>query len=107
MIRVALERLGLRDPEHPVELVGQAIGAALNMDPDLASQLSPQSLATLLKLGGLDGQVVELLARAIEIEQQALEADGHTSAAEFRQEQLVAVRSLLSPESPATSSDKN
>jgi hypothetical protein len=95
LIRRAMEKLGARDTEEPVELAGEAIGLALGMDPTLASRLSPQSLVSLLRLGGLDDHVIGLVARAIELEGQALEAGGGMIAAGFRHEQATAVRSLL------------
>ena len=42
------------------------------MDPGLASRLSPESLVSLLELGGLDDRVIELVAQAIELELEAL-----------------------------------
>ncbi len=95
MVRLALERLGAKDPEAHCRLAGQAIGTALTMDPDLASSLAPQSLASLLKLGDLDDRVVELVAQAIEVEATALENRGDVVLSEFRHEQANAVRSLL------------
>jgi hypothetical protein len=95
MIRKALEKLGAKDPEEPCRLAGQAIGAALAMDPALASSLSPQSLVSLLELSEADSRVIELVAQAIEVEATELENRGDVVASEFRHQQANAVRSLL------------
>ncbi len=102
VIRAALEKLGLKDAEHPVELAGQVIGLVLGMDQDLASQLSPRSLASLLELSSPDDRVIELLAQAIELEAEALEASDQMIAASFRHEQATAVRSLLGAKTRTT-----
>lgn len=95
MIRKTLERLGLRHAEEPVTLASEAIGLALDMDPETASELAPQSLVSLLELRGLDRRVVELVHQAIEVEAVALEDRGEVVAAMFRREQAEAVQSLL------------
>jgi hypothetical protein len=93
-----MEKLGLREAEEPLEVAGQAIGLALGIDPLLASRLSPQSLASLLELSGLDAGVIELVVQAIELEGESLEARDETTPARFRRDQADAVRSLLEAE---------
>jgi hypothetical protein len=96
VIRKTVERLGLRaEEEEPVTLASEAIGLALDMDPETASELAPNSLVSLLELRGLDRRVVELVHQAIEIEAVALEDRGEVVAAMFRREQAEAVRSFL------------
>ena len=95
LVRGALERLGLKEAGERTEIAGQAIGLALGIDPDLAARLSPQSLASMLRLGSLDDRVVELVAQAIEIEAGELQRDGEPDVAEIRGRQAGAVRSLL------------
>ena len=95
LIRLALEKIGAKDIEEPRGLAGQAIGLALNMDPDMASGLSPQTLVSLLRLGSVDDRVISLVGQAIEVEAAALEEGGDPGAAAFRREQAGAVRSLL------------
>ena len=95
LIREALEKLGMKDAEEPCQLAGEAIGLALDMDPVLAADLSPQSLLSLLRLGSLDDRVITLVQQAIEVEAAALGNRGDVIAAGFRREQADAVRSLL------------
>lgn len=95
LIRRAVEKSGIKDAEEPSEVADQAIGLALDMDPGLASRLSPESLVSLLELGSLDDRVIELVAQAIELELETLQADGDTISAELRRSQATAVRSLI------------
>lgn len=95
LVRRALEKSGIKDAEEPHEVADQAIGLALDMDPGLASRLSPESLVSLLELGSLDDRVIELVAQAIELELGALQAGGDTISAEFRRSQAAVVRSLI------------
>ena len=66
--RTALARLRNRGSEERPELVGQAIGLALSMDPVMASNLTPASLTALLQLGEVDNRVMALLQQALDIE---------------------------------------
>jgi hypothetical protein len=97
LIRRATEKMRTGGAEEPYELADQAIGLALDMDPSIASRLSPQSLASLLELGNLDDRVVELVAQAIELEADVLQSGGELIAADVRRDQANAVRSLLGP----------
>jgi hypothetical protein len=100
MVRVALEKLGLKQPEEPHDLAATAIGLALSLDPAYASSLSPQSLRSLFQLGGVDDRIVSLVKQAIEVEASSLERQGDVETARFRYEQAHALQSLLeaSPE---------
>ena len=102
LMRLAMEKLGAKDPEERCDIAGQAIGLALGMDPALASQLSPRSLASLLKLSTLDDQVLGLVAQALELEAGTHETRGDMVTAGFRREQASAVRSsVLGSKCPA------
>jgi hypothetical protein len=96
-IRGAKERLGVGKPAEPEEVAGEAISLVLGMDPFVASRLTPQTLATMLQLGDVNRDVLPLLAEAIELDVQALEAGGRTAEAETRRAQAAAVRSLMGP----------
>jgi len=97
-----LEKLGIKNSEESCEVAGQAIGLALDMDPTLASGLSPQSLVSLLRLSSLDDRVIALVQQAIQVEATALENRGDVAAAGFRHEQANAVRSLLEAKTQTT-----
>ncbi len=101
LIHGAVERLGAKEVEEPVELAGQAIGLVLDMDPCVASRLSPQSLLSLVRISNLDNRIIEMVGQAIELEAAALEGQD-TTTAEFRHEQAKALRSLLDEETAPT-----
>ena len=92
VVRQAMGKLQLLQKDEPFEVAGRAIGLALDMDPALASQLSPESVVSLLRLGEVDDRVVELVARSLELEAQAFEARGEASAAESRRAFAAEVR---------------
>ena len=98
LVRQLAERLRVADTGEPLDVAGQALGLALDMDPAVASELSPRSLASLLRLGSLDERVLRLAHQALQVEATALEARGDTSAAELRLRQADAVRALLTPQ---------
>jgi hypothetical protein len=97
LVRQVVERLRATDSGEPLDVAGQALGLALDMDPAVASELSPRSLASLLSLGSLDERALRLVHQALQIEATVLEARGDSSAAEFRRRQADAVRALLTP----------
>jgi hypothetical protein len=97
LIRRATEQMRSGGAEEPYELADQAIGLALDIDPAVASRLSPQSLVSLLELSNLDDRVIVLVAEALELEAEVLQSSGEMIAADVRREQASAVRSLLGP----------
>lgn len=97
LIRRALERLGADTDEQPYEMLSQAVGLALDMDPALVAGLAPQSLRSLLEINNLDDRVLELMAGALEEQARILEANGDVVESSLRREQAGAVRSLLDP----------
>ena len=75
LVRGAKQRLGVGKPAESEEVAGDAIGLVLGMDPRVASRLSPETLAAMLRLGDVNPDVLPLLAEAIELDVQALEAE--------------------------------
>jgi hypothetical protein len=96
LVRAAFERVrgGAGDAES-YEMAQQAIGLALDVDPELVVRLSPSSLAGLVEMSNLDDRVVELIAEALTVEVEALEGQGEIIRAGIRREQAVAVLGLL------------
>lgn len=97
LIRRALESMRLGGAEESYELAEQAIGLAVDLDPQVAARLAPASLASLLELNNLDDRVIELVAEALDIQALALEGGGELIEASLRRDQAVAVRTLLDP----------
>ena len=100
LIRRALELQRAGGDEQPYELAEQALGLALDIDPETAYQLSPESLAALLELSNQDERVLELIAEALEIEAESLQADAELMASEARRRQALAVRALIDRRMP-------
>lgn len=97
LVRRAVEMLRLGSDEEPYELAEEAIGLALDIDPQLAARLSPQSLAALLEMNNLDDRVIELVGSALAIQGDALERVGELMEAAVRRDQSRAVLALLDP----------
>jgi hypothetical protein len=100
LIRGAKQRLDARrsaesEEVEGQEVAGEAIGLVLGMDPLVASRLTPPTLAAMLQLGEVHQDVLPLLAEAIEVDAQSLEAGGRPAAAVARRAQADAVRSLM------------
>lgn len=97
LIRRALERVGGAETGEPYEDLQAAIGLALDMEPHLASRLSPQSLVALLEIETPDDRVVGLVADAFDASADLLESRGELVEGMLKREQAAAVRSLLDP----------
>jgi hypothetical protein len=100
LIRRALELERTGGSEQAYELAEQALGLALDIDPQTAYQLSPESLAALLELSNQDDRVLALVAEALEIQAESLEADAELMASEARRRQARAVRALIDRRMP-------
>jgi hypothetical protein len=98
LIRLAFERFrtGEEDSE-PLELTEQAIGLAIDMDPELFLRLAPQSMVSFLELSSFDERVVERLVEALELQADILEAEGRLLEANVRREQASALRASVGP----------
>ena len=101
MLRAAVSRQGDKGSEERPEVVGQALGLALSMDPSMAANLTPASLTALLQLGEVDSRVMALLQQALDIEATAYGERGDYATAMLRRDQAEAVRSLLETEARA------
>jgi len=101
LIRRALEaERGGGGGARSYELAEEAIGLALDIDPATAARLSPESFAALLELSNLDDRVVSMIAEALDVESDALEASGELGEARLRREQSTAARELIDRERP-------
>lgn len=98
LIRRAFERFrgGGSDAES-IELVHQAIGLVVDMDPVLFLRLSPQSMVSFLEISGFDDRVVTLLAEAIELQAEVEEGEGDLVLADVRRSQAAALRAATDP----------
>lgn len=97
LIRRAMERYRVGADEEPYDLAAEALGLALELDPDTTERLSPQSLAALLEMKNLDERVILLVVDALEVQADALERNGELVDSRVRREQAAAVLQLLDP----------
>jgi hypothetical protein len=96
VIRAMKQRLSGGRPgasEESEEAATQAISLVLGVDPLVASRLSPNTLAMMIRLGDVHPDVLALLTEVLDIDAQALDADGRVAEAETRRAQAAAVRS--------------
>ena len=83
--------------EATYALAQQAIGLAMELEPETIGKLSPASFMHLLEMHSFDGRVVELIAEALDVQAEALDGVGEIIDAKVRREQSAAVRSMLDP----------
>lgn len=99
LIRSALARIGVAGGDaESLEEVERAVGLALELEPDVARRLSPDSLASLIEISVTDDRVLELVVQALGVEAEILERSGEIIDARLRRAQADAVRALLDPE---------
>lgn len=87
-------RLGAGD-DMPLELTMRAIDIAVDVDPELFVELSPQSMVALVEAGSLDDSVVSALADALDLQARIFESDGSIIEAGVRHEQSQALRAAI------------
>lgn len=97
LVRRAIEMLRHGGEEEPYVLAEEAIGLALDVSPDVAARLSPQSMTALLEMRNVDDRVIELVAQSLELQHEVLQRNGEMIVAGVRKQQAEAVRSLLDP----------
>lgn len=95
LLRRALDNLRPGGPEEPYDLAQQALGLAMDIDPDTVARLAPQGLVALLEIDTPDDRVIRLIADAFEVQAEALELNGDFMGAQLRREQALAVRGML------------
>lgn len=97
LVRRALEMARLGSDSEPYELADEAVGLALDIEPEISARLSPATLASLLDMRNLDDRVVQLVADALTLQADVLERSGELVDAKVRKDQADAVRHLLDP----------
>lgn len=97
LIRRAMERYNVGSDEEPYELAADALGLALELDPQTIERLSPQSFAALLEMKSVDERVLDLVVQALEVQADALQREGELVDSHVRLQQAAAVRGLMDP----------
>lgn len=78
------------DPQGAADILEQAVGQATEMDGALLLSLSPESIAQVMQVSGIDPDVTQFVARSLLLESVYLEKAGRS--------QLAAVRSAQAHE---------
>ena len=77
-----------RDPREAALDLERQIGEAVNIDPELFFALTPDSMLTMLDLGGFNQQLAEYMVRAMALDISYLDEAELTQRAELRRLQL-------------------
>ena len=80
-----------RERRGMAEDIEQAVGDAVNIDPELFFSLEPDSTVTMLEMGDVDESVAEYVVHAIFLEATMLESEGKLQKARLRREQGAAI----------------
>ncbi|MGV8082382.1 MAG: hypothetical protein AB2L09_01940 [Coriobacteriia bacterium] len=82
-----------------IDMVHEAIGQIVDMDPAVFLRLAPQSMVSFLELSNLDRRVTCKLAEALLLEADLLESDGAIAEGAVRRAQASAVLASADPAS--------
>ncbi|NTU71981.1 MAG: hypothetical protein HGB10_09225 [Coriobacteriia bacterium] len=88
---------GGADVSEPLEIIGEAIGLVVDMDPSLFLRLSPQSMVSFVEIAGFDDRLVMKLVEALELEADIFDSEGDIILATVRREQAHALNGALDP----------
>ncbi len=71
--------------------VEQAVGEAVNIDPELFFSLSPESQVQMLEMGDTDPKLAKYITNAIFYESKVMEANGDIATSQLRRSQGIAI----------------
>ncbi|NTW29554.1 MAG: hypothetical protein HGA39_09375 [Coriobacteriia bacterium] len=83
--------------EESIDVLDQAIGLTVDMDPQLFLRLAPHSMVSFLEISNYDDRVARKVAEALELEAEILESEGSIIDAGTRREQAAAILASLDP----------
>lgn len=93
------------DPKRASNLLEGAISNAIEMDGAALLTLSPESIATVMKVSDIDPNVTQFVARSLLLDSVYLNEAGEGSAAELRAAQARAIAAEYGFELPDDPSD--
>lgn len=94
-----------KDPQGAADLIEAAIGEATDMDGVALLSLAPESIATVMRVSGIDPDVVQFMARSLLLESVYLIDAGNEGLAETRAAQARAMAAEYGFELPDDPSD--
>jgi hypothetical protein len=97
-LRLAARRFAEGAPsEESLRATDDAIGAVVDMDPELFLRLSPPSMASLLEISNLDDRLITKLGEALLLQADILQGEACMVEAGVRREQAAAVLESIDP----------
>ena len=95
-VSVALKRAVLQDDAESCKEVEDSVAALLDLDPNTAMNLSPDSLVTMIILSGMGDSLANYVAYALDRVGDAYDNMGDKATAELRWDQAEAVAQAFS-----------
>ena len=89
--RAAQREQEAEDPQDAADILEQAIGQATDMDGAALLSLSPDSIAQVMQVSGIDPNVTQFVARSMLLESVYLTEAGHDKLASVRSAQARAI----------------
>ena len=97
-LRLAARRFSEGAPsEESLEATDEAIGAVIDIDPELFLRMSPPSMAALLDVSNLDARLVAKLGEALLLQADILQSEANLVEAGVRRQQAAAVFESIDP----------
>ncbi len=93
------------NPQEAADMLEDAIGSATEMDGVALLSLSPESIAQVIRVTGIDPNVVQFVARSILLESVYLDEAGDRGLSEVRAAQAHAIAAEFGFELPDDPSD--
>lgn len=91
-----------RDPRGAADMLEDAVGEATDIDGGVLLSLSPESIASVMQVSGIDPRVTEYIARSLLLASGYLREAGDHGLATVREQQARAIAQAYGHELPAT-----
>ena len=93
------------DPQGAADLLEVAIGEATDMDGAALLSLAPESIATVMRVSGIDPNVTQFVARSMLLESVYLADAGDVALSELRASQACAIAAAYGFDLPSDPAD--
>lgn len=89
-----------RDPRRAADMLEEAVGGAVDMDGGALLSLSPDSIASVMQVSGVDPRVTEYVAHSLLLASGYLREAGEDGLADLREQQAHAIAAAYDLELP-------
>ena len=93
------------DPQGAADLIEAAVGEATDMDGSVLLSLAPESIASVMRVSGIDPNVTQFVARSLLLESVYLRDAGNAGLAATREGQARAIAATYGFSLPADAAD--